>query len=331
MENHINHIIARVLSGESSLEDILQLGDWLNLEENKKEFERIKSYWEAEVTSRQASNPEHLLKKIRQKIDSQQKERKQKQFRLLWIPAAAVALVLLVSTFFLLYDFPAKDDSSKAREHYTYLTNDNKSCFTLSDGTKITLNKNSRLTFTDTYGANKRYVKLEGEAFFEVVNDPASPFEVAFNRETEDVAIRVLGTVFNVRIDARPERIIATLVEGSILFESQKQKITLTPNQQLVFTYADKKIDIREVDVEEEIAWKDGLLKYRTVPFTQLIDEVAGVYGLDIRITNKKLTDPSIRVSGTFDEKQSIEQILKVVSQSLPIRWTKKGEVYYIE
>lgn len=34
MENRINHIIARVLSGESSSDDILSLSEWLN--ENEK-------------------------------------------------------------------------------------------------------------------------------------------------------------------------------------------------------------------------------------------------------------------------------------------------------
>jgi ferric-dicitrate binding protein FerR (iron transport regulator) len=331
MENRINYIIARVLSGEASLEDILYLGNWLNLsEKNKKEFEQIKNYWEAEVASSHASNPDLLLKKIRQSIHFKKKERK--QLWRVWIPAAAVAIAITVSTLSLLYYSRSVDDTAEIREHYTYLTNDNKSCFTLNDGTKITLNKHSRLTFTDKYGKNNRNVKLEGEAFFEVANDPASPFEVAFDNETkDDVAIRVLGTVFNVRIDAGPERIIATLVEGSIRFESQEQKITMTPNQQLMFTYADKKIDIQVVDVEKEIAWKDGLLKYRTVSFTQLIEEVGKVYGIDIRIVNKELTDPSIMVTGTFDEKQSFEQILKVVSQSLPITWTKRGGVYYIK
>jgi ferric-dicitrate binding protein FerR (iron transport regulator) len=204
--------------------------------------------------------------------------------------------------------------------------------FTLNDGTKITLNKHSRLTYTDTYGKNNRHVKLDGEAFFEVVNNPATPFEVAFDHGTkEDVAIKVLGTVFNVRIDADPERIIATLVEGSIRFESEERKITMVPNQQLTFTYADKNVDIEVVDVEKEIAWKDGLLKYRTIPFTQLIANIGKEYGTDIRIINKELTDPSMMVSGTFDEKQPLEQILKVVSQSLPFTWTRKGDVYYIK
>ena len=50
MENRINHIIARVLSGESSSDDILSLSEWLNEnEKNRDEFRRLKNYWDADV------------------------------------------------------------------------------------------------------------------------------------------------------------------------------------------------------------------------------------------------------------------------------------------
>ena len=41
MENSIDHIITRILSGNSSSEDFLSLSEWLNADEkNKKEFRR---------------------------------------------------------------------------------------------------------------------------------------------------------------------------------------------------------------------------------------------------------------------------------------------------
>ena len=43
MEYKIDHIIARVLSGESSSDDILKLSDWLNADhKNKDEFRKLK-------------------------------------------------------------------------------------------------------------------------------------------------------------------------------------------------------------------------------------------------------------------------------------------------
>ena len=55
MENKINHIIARVLSGESTSEDILSLSEWLNdNENNREEFRRLKNYWDADVAFKQS-------------------------------------------------------------------------------------------------------------------------------------------------------------------------------------------------------------------------------------------------------------------------------------
>ena len=46
MENKIDHIIARVLAGEASAEDILFISNWMNeKEENHKTFSLLKSYW----------------------------------------------------------------------------------------------------------------------------------------------------------------------------------------------------------------------------------------------------------------------------------------------
>ena len=334
MENKINHIIARVLSGEASLDDTLALSDWLNESlENRKSFSQIKIYWDAEIAQKGTVNHELLLKKIREKISEQNRKANKMRFLRTIIPVAASIAALIVMFFSLSYTHHVKENlKEKIQNYYTYLTNDNKSFFTLDDGTKITLNKHSRLTFSDTYGVNNRHVKLEGEAFFEVVKDTSSPFEVAFEIETEnDASIKVLGTVFSVKIDADSERVIATLVEGAIRFETGDQKIMMTPNQQLEFIYSDSQIDLRIVDAENEVAWKDGILKYKAIAFTDMVKELEKVYKVSILIENQRYASPSIMVSGGFDEIQSLDQVLAVISRSMPIKWTKKDGIYYIK
>ena len=56
MENSIDHIITRILSGNSSSEDFLSLSEWLNADEkNKKEFRLLKSYWDYRYRSAEPS------------------------------------------------------------------------------------------------------------------------------------------------------------------------------------------------------------------------------------------------------------------------------------
>lgn len=74
MENSIDHIITRILSGNSSSEDFLSLSEWLNADEkNKKEFRLLKSYWDAEVSFSHSLMPNVSLDNLRKKIGSPDK------------------------------------------------------------------------------------------------------------------------------------------------------------------------------------------------------------------------------------------------------------------
>lgn len=324
MENRINHIISHILSGQSTSDDILLLSEWLNeSEKNREEFRRLKNYWDAEVSFNHSVPPSLSADKLLQTIDKQNKRTKRMQFWKTVAPlVAAVTLLCIFSTAFFLHQ-----TNSHVSEYYTLLTDDHKSDFTLDDGTVITLNKNSRLTYSDAFGKCNRSVKLEGEAYFEVAKDASKPFAVEMN----GASIVVLGTHFNVKADTSSDDITATLVEGSIRFEGAEQKIVMTPNQQLTFSRSSKKVDIKQVDTDLFTTWKDGLMKYKSIPFAELVNELQIKYNAEIRIRSQKLMDPSITVSGTFVQEQSIEQVLNVISRSLPIRWSNHDGIYYIQ
>lgn len=175
MENRINHIIARVLSGESSSDDILSLSEWLNEnEKNRDEFRRLKNYWDADVAFKHSVAPTFSADKLQQKINVQKRQTYRRQLWRNAIPLiAAACLFFIFSTAFFLYN--TKDRTS---EYYTLLAGEHTSNFTMEDGTVITLNKNSRLSYSDKYGKDNRNVKLEGEAYFEVAKDSGKPFQV---------------------------------------------------------------------------------------------------------------------------------------------------------
>lgn len=75
-------------------------------------------------------------------------------------------------------------------EYNTLSTNtDRKYDIVLEDGTHVYLNASSRLTYPLVFPADKRVVRLEGEAYFEIAKRcPASLFRG--NRPTESTAIR---------------------------------------------------------------------------------------------------------------------------------------------
>lgn len=324
MENRINHIIARVLSGDNSSDDILSLSEWLNEgEKNREEFRVLKNYWDAEVAFNHFVSPTFSADKLLQDINRKDSDIKKTKVWKRYFPliAAATLLFIFSTAFFLYYT------NNQASEYYTLLTDEHKSDFTMEDGTVVILNKNSRLSYSDKFGKNTRDVKLEGEAYFEVAKEPDKPFQVEMN----GASIIVLGTHFNVKADADSDDITATLVEGSIRFEGAEQKIVMTPNQQLTFNRSTKKVDVKHVDTDLYTSWKDGLLKYKSILLAELVEELKNVYQVQIQIDDEELLKSTVTVSGTFSREQSIEQILKVISRSLPIRWTNSNGVYYIQ
>lgn len=318
MENKIEHIIPRILSGNASADDILKLSEWLNADKkNETEFKKIKCYVDAEVSFNHSISPSLAFEKLQGKI------KKKKQIRL-WqfvLPvAAAIILFLLIPTLY-------TSRNQEKVQLYTYLSNTNKTKFQLKDGTKVILNKNSQLTYSDAFGKEKRHVELVGEGYFEVAKDSLKPFEV----QAGNASIRVLGTVFNIEALENKEYITATLIEGSIRFESPKQQVILSPNQQLRFEKSTQQIDVSYVDTDMKTAWKDDLFKYKSVSFVSLLKDLEKRYDVKFTILNRKLTDPAVTLSGTFTQEQSLEQILQVINKSLPIKWTYKEGVYYIK
>ncbi len=156
MENRINHIIARVLSGESSSDDILSLSEWLNEnEKNRDEFRRLKNYWDADVAFKHSVAPAFSADKLQQKINVQRRQTARRQLWRNAIPLIAAACLLFIfSTALFLYN-----TNDRISEHYTLLTDEHTSNFTMEDGTIITLNKNSRLSYSDKYGKGRCRVR----------------------------------------------------------------------------------------------------------------------------------------------------------------------------
>ena len=102
---------------------------------------------------------------------------------------------------------------------------------TLPDGTKVWLNAGSRLSYdSDMLRKDIRAVTLSGEAFFDVAKDKNHCFII----HTDKIAIRVLGTAFNVKAYPRDKITETTLLQGSVELTVNKrpyQKIILKPKE----------------------------------------------------------------------------------------------------
>lgn len=324
MEKNIDQLIARILSKEASSEEVVQFSNWLNADEKKQEeFSRIRSYWQAEVSSEEIVNPLISSERFALRL---KKEQRKKQNRMIW-SLTSVAAIFLFLIGFSTWHFVYNMQPEKAIHYYTYMTENNRSEVVLSDGTKVVLNKESQLIYTNLYGEGKRDVQLIGEAYFEVAHDSLTPFILTMGESS----IHVLGTKFNASSYENAPSISATLLEGSIRFESSGQQVVLLPDQQINFNKDTKRIDVIEVDSRDIVSWTKNVVKFKKISFAELVGNIEKAYQSEIIIGNKDLLNPELTVSASFDENQSLEEVLTVISRSVPIKWSKKENSYYIK
>jgi transmembrane sensor len=149
----------------------------------------------------------------------------------------------------------------------------------LSDGTRVWLNASSSLRYPTTFTGRVRQVSLSGEAYFEVAQNPSQPFQVTVN----GMEVNVLGTHFNIMAYDDESTVTTTLLEGAVKVDYMLKSATLVPGQQSLLMRDGRDMRVRNVDVEEAVAWKNGILQFRSEDIRSVMRKVARWYDVDVR------------------------------------------------
>ena len=144
----------------------------------------------------------------------------------------------------------------------------------LGDGTKVWLNAGSSLQYDVPFGKT-RQVELIGEAYFEVVKDPAHPFVVVSGITN----VEVLGTRFNLNAYPDQKLTVVTLAEGSVKIN---QQTVLKPGEQAKVNTATTEIQASKADLEPVLAWTKGAFLFRQTALSEVMEQIAHWY--DARI-----------------------------------------------
>lgn len=175
----------------------------------------------------------------------------------------------------------------------------------LSDGTKVYLNSGSVLEFPTRFNQSQRKVRLHGEAFFEIAENKKHPFVV----EVDQLAVKVLGTSFNLKSYKDENGVYATLIKGkiAILLENQPEKI-LQVGEQAFFDREHKSLKINKVDVEPYISWKDGIFYFKSMTLEEILKIISRWY--DLEVIYMHTDSKRLIYNGKLPMYTSVEQIL---------------------
>lgn len=185
---------------------------------------------------------------------------------------------------------------------------------TLSDGTKVWLNSQSKLTYPENFQKSDRIVKLEGEGYFEVTHNEASPFIV----ETSSVKVKVLGTKFNLR--AYDETSSVTLREGKVKVSVDEisQEVLLNPDEQAVYMTGENRIEVAAVETDNVSAWINGTIIFDNTPFSEVLKTLSRHYGA----TFDTSTIPTDSMNLTLQlTNESLKETLKYISLATDIAY----------
>ncbi len=158
----------------------------------------------------------------------------------------------------------------------------------LPDGTLVWLNAASSLHFPTAFVGKDRRVEITGEAYFEVAKDASKPFIVAVNK----AEIQVLGTHFNVMAYKDEEAVKTTLLEGAVNFISGTNSNPLKPGQQAQLLNNGQTKVLNGVDVEEVIAWKNGLFRFESSDLQTVLRQLARWYDVEMIFRSNNFSEP---------------------------------------
>jgi ferric-dicitrate binding protein FerR (iron transport regulator) len=151
---------------------------------------------------------------------------------------AVIMIIFIAAGIYIFYPshkavVAEKTLASTLREIST--NNGSRTKISLPDGTQVSLNADSKITWENPFNGAIREVNLTGEAYFDVAHDEKRPFIV----HTSGIDIKVLGTVFTVKSYPSDNTIETTLLKGSIEVlkrdDPDSSRVILRPSQKLVF------------------------------------------------------------------------------------------------
>jgi len=180
---------------------------------------------------------------------------------------------------------------------------------TLSDGTLVTLNADSKISYPTSFDQGDREVELQGEAYFHVRK---TSNQSKFIVKTQGQKIEVLGTQFNVNAYLGLGQTKTTLAEGAVLVtleDPSKHAVRLKPNEQAILQQG--KLNSHLVNIEEVLSWKNGQFYFNGSNTDEVMQQIARWYNIDI---SYKRDENKEQYTGKIPRNLSLNKLIELLN-----------------
>lgn len=322
IEEHIKDLILGCLNEELTAQEQAELEQWLaNSQDHRDYFNDWNELWfsashpAADALYNKDKAFEAFLSRIGQLTPS--------AFR--WtrlIPyAAAAAVILLVGV--ISFRSGMKTVKSEFADIAVEAPMGSRTKLNLPDGSLVWLNAGSRLSYSQGFGVDDRRVSLTGEGYFEITKNARLPFQVS----SASLDVKVLGTKFNFCDYPNEQQAVVTLMEGKVaLSDHQHASNTyyLSPGNRAVYDKSRGAISMDRCEARLASIWTQGQLQFDDLPLKDIVNLLQRNYDVKITVSTPQLYEYSFY--GDFSrEKQSIEEVLRMLSMTGKLRYKIKG------
>ena len=197
---------------------------------------------------------------------------------------------------------------------------------TLSDGTQVWLNAESSLRYPQKFSGDERRVFLSGEAYFDVTENKAMPFVV----ETAEQTLTVLGTEFNVYAYPNEQKVLTTLLTGSVgvTANGASEQMMLVPGQQLQLDNATRLFSVKTVDVAEIGAWREGYFVIDDQTFEDVMLKLSRWYDVDFIFEDESAR--RLVFKGSIPKYEDLTAVLNIIQTVSPVRFNYREDAVVI-
>lgn len=194
----------------------------------------------------------------------------------------------------------------------------------LPDGTTVMLNAESSITYPIEFTGKERGVTISGEAYFEVAKNKNMPFRVHFGNQT----VEVLGTHFNISAYKDQPAFKTTLLEGSVKISEGKENQLLVPGQQAVYEPGSHKFNVKPVDTDDILAWKNGLFLFDNTEIDNVMLQLARWYNIEVFYKGPK---PTLNFTGEIRKDSNLSRVFKILESTGGAKFTINGNIVTVE
>ena len=194
----------------------------------------------------------------------------------------------------------------------------------LSDGSVVTLNKDSELTYRSNSYMKNRKLQLKGEAFFDVEKMDGADFIVS----SQNLDVKVLGTAFSINDFEGSNTATVVVEEGKVNVSFFSLSIDLVAGEKLMVDQASRSYKKMINTNLNELSWATKQLRFKDTPLQSVFEDLRSHYDVSIEYPEAQLASCLYTSPLAFNDIPLIE-VLSVIQLAFDMKMVQIDDYQY--